>query len=368
MLKRSAVVKSRNLRTPRFPETAKNEIEKAKKTDSLAPYPASWQNRFFDAVGRSPIPKLLVFILIFLGFFLLDHLVPWLEGKLPWGELDAGQLSFHIWLFIGLFTFDYFISYSKSTMARFRPALDVDETEYERLSYRFITLSSRTGWLLTLMAVPFAIVLVSNVGFLPAYFQTGWSSIAAYFSGTVQGSLFLGLSVFLYRAFRMIRQLYDRVESVNLFHLEPIYAFSGFTVRVGMFFVLSSTLGYLTNTIGWFLVFTISLNLLIAIAAFIWPLGGMHAKLQAEKERVNEENDLRLNRTYKELHQRIDKKNDVGMGDFRSRLSALLDLRQEIKKISTWPWDSATLRTFITALFVPITVWLIQQVVLNLAK
>jgi len=337
----------------------------AKKNVSFVPYSASWQNRFFDAVDGLPIPKLLVFILIFLGFLLLDHLVPWLEGKLPWGELDAGQLSFHVWLLIAFIVFDYFLSYAKTTMAKFRPALEIDEIEYQQLSYRFTHLSALTGWLLTLFSVLFAIVLVSTPGFIPAYLQSGWSSIAVYFSGTVQGSLFLGLSVFLYRALRMIRQLYDRVESVNLFHLEPIYAFSGFTVRVGMFFVLSSTLGYLTSTIGWFLVFTISVNLLLAIASFIWPLGGMHAKLQAEKERVNEENDLRLNRTYKELHQRIDKKNDVGMGDFRSRLSALLELRQEIKKISTWPWDSATLRTFITALFVPLAVWLIQQFLLN---
>ncbi len=337
----------------------------AKKTDSLVPYPASWQNRFFDAVGGLPIPKLLVFVLIILGFILLDHLVPWLEGKLPWGELDAGQLSFHIWFLLGFIAFDYFLSYSKTAMAKFRPALEVDEKEYERLSYRFTNLSARTGWFLTLVSVPFALALVSTAGFVPAYLQSGWSSIAIYFSGTVQGSLFLGLAVFLYRALRMIRQLYDRVEAVNLFHLEPIYAFSGFTSRFGIFFVLQSTLGYFTNPVGWLLVFTASLWTSLAIASFIWPLGGMHAKLQAEKERVNEENDLRLNRTYQELHQRIDKKNDVGMGDFRSRLSALLDLRQEIKKISTWPWDSATLRTFITALFVPLAVWLIQQVVLN---
>jgi hypothetical protein len=171
--------------------------------------------------------------------------------------------------------------------------------------------------------------------------------------------------MFLYRAMRMIRQLYDHVESVNLFHLEPIYAFSGFTVRVGILFVLANTLTYLSNPIGWFLVSSVSLWTFLAIASFIWPLGGMHAKLQKEKERMNHENDLRLNKTYKELHQRIDKKKDVGMADFRSRLSALLEVRQEIKKISTWPWDSTTLRTFITALFVPLTVWLIQQFLLN---
>lgn len=342
----------------------------AKKTDAFIPYPPSWQNRFFEAVDRLPVPNLLVFILLFLGFILLNHLVPWLEGKLPWGELDGGQFNFQIWFLVVFIAFDYFLSYSKTAMAKFRPVMNIDEQEYEELSYRFTTLSARTGWLITLVGAVIFIGIFSTSA-TPSYQQSGWSRIAFYFSGFVQGSFWMGFILYLYLMLRMIRQLYGRVKEVNLFHLEPVYAFSGLTSRLGIFFVLISTLGYFTNVvlteqpaIGP-LLFTSALTLSLALGSFIWPLGGIHAKLQEEKERLNDENDLRLNRTYKELHQRIDKKNEVGMGDFRNRLSALLDLRQEIKKISTWPWDSATLRTFITALFVPLAVWLIQQVLLR---
>jgi hypothetical protein len=337
----------------------------AKKKQFSVPYPPSWQNMFFDWVAKLPIPKLLVFVLIFLGFFLLDHLIPWLEGKLLLGELDAGQLPFHIWIVVAVIALDYFHAYSETAIAKFRPALKINETEYKKLSYRFTHLSARTGWFLTLVSIPLAIVLVSTPGFLPPYLRSGWSRIPVYFSGALQGALFLALMVYLYRTLRMIRQLYDRVESVNLFHLEPIYALSGFTVRVGILCILASTFGYFTTSVGWFLVFTVSIWTVLAIASFVWPLGGVHAKLEKEKERANGENDRRLDRGYKELHQRMDQKKTVGLGDFRSGLSAMLDLRQELKKISTWPWDTATLRTFITALFVPLSVWLIQQVLLR---
>jgi hypothetical protein len=342
----------------------------AKKMDAFIPYPPSWHNRFFEAIDRLPVPNLLVYILLSLGLVLLDHLVPWLEGKLPWGKLDAGQFNFQIWFLTGCIAFDYLLSYSKKALTKFRPAMKINEQEYEQLSYRFTHLSARAGWLVTLATLPI-IGVFSSGSYLPVYLQSGWSRMALYFSVLVQGSLWMGFTLYLYRVLSMIRQLYSRVQAVNIFHLEPIYAFSGLTSRVGIFFVLTTTLGYFTTVLLTArpdirpLLFTSALDLPLAVAAFIWPLGGIHKKLQEEKERVNDENDQRLYRAYKELHQRIDRKNTVGMGDFRSGLSALLDLRQEIKNISTWPWDSATLRTFIAALFVPLTVWLVQQVLLR---
>ena len=103
----------------------------------------------------------------------------------------------------------------------------------------------------------------------------------------------------------------------------------------------------------------------MAIGAFILPLGGIHARLVAEKERVSKENDERLEAAYKRLHQRIDKNQLKDITVLRSSISALLELRHEIEKISTWPWEAGTLRTFLTALLVPMSVWIVQQVLLR---
>jgi Xaa-Pro aminopeptidase len=44
---------------------------------------------------------------------------------------------------------------------------------------------------------------------------------------------------------------------------------------------------------------------------------------------------------------------------------AKVEKSQEIKKLPTWPWETGTLRNFITALLIPLTAWGIQQVLLR---
>jgi preprotein translocase subunit SecE len=45
----------------------------------------------------------------------------------------------------------------------------------------------------------------------------------------------------------------------------------------------------------------------------------------------------------------------------QSQVGALMQFRREINQISTWPWKPQTLRSFITAISLPIVIWLIQQ-------
>jgi hypothetical protein len=61
----------------------------------------------------------------------------------------------------------------------------------------------------------------------------------------------------------------------------------------------------------------------------------------------------------------MDKGKLADIAQFRNGISALMDFRSEIKKIPTWPWDTGTLRTFLTALAVPMIVWVVQQVLLR---
>lgn len=345
-----------------------------KKADLSVPYPPSWQNRFFDAVHRLPVPSLLVYILIYLGVIILNHLIPWLEGKLPWGKIDGTQFINSIWLLVALIAFDYFISLSKTSVAKFRPALEVDDQEYKQMSYRLATLSAHSGWFITIATFLITFGIVPQIASIPLYLQSGFTRFVYLFSSALEVSFTFSFYWFLYHALRTISQLYTRLGAMNLFHLEPLYGLAGFTSRAGIFFVINTTMIYLLN-----IVFTEtpqlatsvlfgSISTVLALASFILPLGRLHARVQTEKERVSHENNQNLKKAYLELQDRINQKNTTGMADFRSGLLALLDLRQEIKKIPTWPWDSATLRGFITALFVPLAVWLIQQVLIRTVK
>ena len=329
-------------------------------------FPPSWQNRFFDRVDRLPIPSLVVSILILVGFALLNHLAPWLEGKLPWGQIDSYQFNFQIWFLIVLIAGGYFLAFSRSALLKFRVALEVPQEEFDRLAHQFTQIPARTGWLITLVAAPFSILTTS---FSSSYQRSGLSAILFLFSSAFMFSLVFFFFFYLIHALRTTVRLYARVERVNIFHLEPLYAFSGLTSRIGIFFVIVSTLSYLTNIafsespqVAGFLFFT-SLNLALAILAFILPLGGIHRKLEDAKERTSHENDRRLDEAYQALHARNDREDFAGMADFHHSIEALLQFRTEIKSISTWPWGPGTLRSFITALLLPIVLLVTQQLI-----
>ena len=108
-------------------------------------------------------------------------------------------------------------------------------------------------------------------------------------------------------------------------------------------------------------VFFFLIDMTLAVLVFILPLGRIHRRLVEEKERINAENDQRLEQAFRTLHRRSDEGDWKDMGDFRHSIASLMDFRHEIKSISTWPWESATLRSFLTALLLPVALWLIQQ-------
>jgi len=329
-------------------------------------FPSSWQNRFFDRVDRLPIPNLAVSVLILVGFALLNHLAPWLEGKLPWGQIDPYQFNFQIWFLVVLIGSGYFLAFSRSALLKFRAALEIPQEEFDRLAHQFTQVPARTGRLITVVAAPFSILATSLSA---SYQRSGLSALVFLASSIFMFSLVFFFFYFLVHALRTTVRLYARVEKVNIFHLEPLYAFSGLTSRIGIFFVIVSTLSYLTNIafsespqVGGFLFFT-SINLSLAILAFILPLGGIHRKLEDAKERTSRENDYRLDEAYRALHARNDRKDFAGMADFHHSIEALLQFRAEIKNLSTWPWGPGTLRSFITALLLPIVLLVTQQLI-----
>jgi hypothetical protein len=181
-----------------------------------------------------------------------------------------------------------------------------------------------------------------------------------------------GFFYFVFRCLFWINRLYQRVKRINLFNLESLYAFSNFTSKAGILFILYLVLNYLTSD-AWgsqqsgeaITLFYFFFNGLIAILSFVLPLWGMHVRLVTEKERVSDENNRRLENAFWELQKRMDKGKLADIAQFRNGISALMDFRSEIKKIPTWPWDTGTLRTFLTALAVPMIVWVVQQVLLR---
>lgn len=99
----------------------------------------------------------------------------------------------------------------------------------------------------------------------------------------------------------------------------------------------------------------------VAVIVFVVPLLGMRDQLVEEKMlALNETNDL-LQATRECLHSKVNNGDYDNLGGIETTLSALIRERELTLKISTWPWDSSTIRCFASTLLLPIFIWLVTR-------
>lgn len=346
----------------------------AKQKTSSKPYSLSWIDRFFDRVERLPLPAFLVYLLGYLAFVSIQHALLWTGNVLPFGEFSQGILfTVSFWLFLQIVVLHYIQNAAEEALLRFRPALDIGQKEFEEIRFRFVHFSARPTLIWSVIAIVLTFIgLFSPAHLLSSHF-TATPLLSIVTALLIFGAPFaFGFFYFVFRSLVWINRLYQSIKRINLFNLEPLYVLSRFTSKVGMLFILYLVLNYLTGD-AWgtpqageaVSLFYLFFNGLIAILAFLVPLWGMHVRLGAEKEKVSDENNRRLEDAFWELQRRMDKGKLDDIAQFRNGISALMDFRSEIKKIPTWPWDAGTLRTFLTALFVPMSVWIVQQILLR---
>ena len=105
---------------------------------------------------------------------------------------------------------------------------------------------------------------------------------------------------------------------------------------------------------------------IVAIIAFVQPLYGMHGRLVAEKERLRGEAEERLKGLLAEINRDVDAR-DMSRADGHSKtLGILLQQRDVIAKLPTWPWSTGTLRAFVTAILLPLGLFLVQRFLVQL--
>ncbi len=346
-----------------------------KKNGFALPYPASWQTRFLHAVDQLPVANVVVYLALFTGIAFLQHLVPWLEGRLPWGQVEWREFSLLLPASLVFISFSSVLTYSERVMAKFRQALNVSEKEYALLSYQFLNLPAASGWIITI-AVAAVIALIYKTPIFqstyPSKLLSGLSGALIFLVSCLCLSVVFAFFVFVLRQTRLVGQLYARVQNINLFNLGPLYALSALTSRVGTLFILVGTISLLSN----FLlaegdpqiqinIFFGVINIASALALFILPLLGIHQRLLAKKEELISEAGERVRAAFERLNKEQASGKLKEIGNTRQLVDAMIRQREFIQGVPTWPWNAGTLRTFLTTLLVPLTVWIVQQVLLR---
>lgn len=104
-----------------------------------------------------------------------------------------------------------------------------------------------------------------------------------------------------------------------------------------------------------------------AVACFVLPLRGMHRRLAAEKDRALAEVASRFEAVFMRLHERVDQENLADADKLNLQITSLSAEREALARVSTWPWEPATLTGFLTTLVLPALLWGIQRVLERVA-
>jgi hypothetical protein len=331
------------------------------------PYAPSWIDHLNDLVNRLPGPSWLYYVGIALLLFLIPIGIIRIESIHPTGTFLSAQgfLAGNIALFLALC--HYLDDAADTALKVLRPALRASGDEYDELRYRLTTLPALPTLLVCLLYSIIVVYTSETLGTPASFDQVADSPVAAAITYAMYVLAWLVWGAFIYHTIhqlRVINHIYTEYTRVNLFRIRPLYAFSTVAALTAVSLTIPPYAWLVLNQIL-FDPISIAITLPIAalgLAAFIWPLMGIHRLLLAEKTRAQSEAALRLEAMIVELHRRVDDMDLTKMGALNDAISSLEIERNALKKVPTWPWQPETVRLLITALALPLGLWLIQYV------
>jgi len=83
--------------------------------------------------------------------------------------------------------------------------------------------------------------------------------------------------------------------------------------------------------------------------------------LKSERERALDRVDDGIKATLARIQERVEAGRHDEVGGLNTSLNALLTSRKVVAGVSTWPWETETLRSFASMLLLPIALWLITR-------
>lgn len=334
-----------------------------------APFAPSWLDRLIGWIARLPGPVWAAYVVLGLASITLSNAQAWASGQLAVGVFDPALVFWGIFLVALLATVAYLDTVAGAAFDAFRPALDQPEDELRTMRYGLVVLPARPAWLLTIFTVVItpAYYLADPVGAEIVGLDTT-GLVLRTISEAFSSAILLLIVYQLIRQMRMVDAIVATAPRVDLFQPGPLYAFSKLTSRTAIALAIligTSSLVALPDTLN-------SSALLLwapwligipafAVVAFVLPLMGMHGRLVAEKERLQGDVEQRLKVFLVGVNQDVDA-GDLARADAQNKtMATLLQQRDLLARLPTWPWSPGTFRTIVTAIFLPLIIFLVQR-------
>ena len=307
------------------------------------------------------------FLVLAAVLFAWSHAVLWLTGQRPVGTIDPLLTSAVFYGPFVLAALAYINRVAARSLAQFWPATGWPDADQAAWRYAFVT--SPRGFGVITVVVGFVAALGSFASASDAAIGAGVDRtiyLVAYLPSAVIGyGLVVAATVHIVRQLRLVSRIHHEASAVDPFDRVPVYAFSNLTVRAGLAYVIS---GYYALTVqGAFqagnavAIVVIAVTFSVGIACFVLPLWGIHGRLGHEKDLLLREVDGRLSRLGEEMYRRIDAGQFDGTKVVSEALAGVSALRERIVRLPTWPWPPNLMRGFISALLLPVIVYLVSR-------
>lgn len=336
---------------------------------AAAPYRPSWVSVLNGWIERLPGPAWVAYLALMVlgvGFTLLQGLDQ-LEGATTFilgGAVYYGALPFGVLLVIR--NLDRTATHALRTL---RPILGMDDVESKAIAYQLTVIPARPAVILTVVAILLAPLsyVADPVGSGIAGLTTS-QLIARFAWESMVTALFIVLIYHTIRQLRLVNRIHERIVRIDLFDQAPLYAFSKVTSQTAMGLIVllvpgvvlippEAGVAFIAVSIAWY-----SAAVLIAAAAFVLPLRGIHDRIASEKRDLQAEIGRRLTRTLDEVHAAMDAGDGAAIETRNRALSALIAERDLVSKVPIWPWSTGALTGFVSAVFLPIGLWVVTRV------
>jgi hypothetical protein len=275
----------------------------------------------------------------------------------------------------------YLDNTAEKAIGSFRSAMRADESLFLDVKRSLTTMPARPVLLITLFGVILPLLLnpISVRAMRHFYLATSPLSIAIDVGlvSTLQAATF---GVFLFHTIRQLRivsRIHREQTRVSLFQLQSLYGLSSLTAKTALVLVIIGAVAYVTRGsspdpsaladatvrldpvamgVGYLIV-----SVCTAVTVFAFPLVGLHQMLVEEKSRLQAENDRRLEQMMGKLHHLVDRVDLQNVDALEKTISGLATEREVIRRTPTWPWSPGALGVLVSAVLLPIAVWLLQR-------
>ena len=334
---------------------------------TAAGFRPSLANRVMDAVERGPVPFWLVYLAGFILEAALFHLIGWQDGWVARYSIEPINLLYPFWLWAPLLAITYLDRVARQSLRVFAPLLEDDPDTLRRLEAEFTTMPAgpllATGliWIL-IYAV---LMLITFETFLEIYQLGPTAAWVAAISGLITFPIGSVLYYHTVRQLRLVSKTLAKVKEFNLFRLEPVYAFSRLTSHTGLIWLVMLTLTQVFFPLRLLSAATIAMYVsqaVLVFAAFVLPLWNVHQRLVAEKRHQLAEVNRRLEGKLERMHRSLDADHLDELEPIRQALGGLMQEREILSKIPTWPWRTETITGFASAMLLPILLVIIQLI------